>query len=456
MMRRILLVLGVLGVLGGLLVPPARAEGQDFKYKWGFSERLRHEYWKNNRDMENTYYDGGDRNYFRIKTSVWGQMDFKDLAGVFVKLSNENKAYMLLGSGSGATSRKMYYNGHNHWDPDEVIFDNLYLDLKRPAGIPWTFRIGRQDLMNQYGENFMICDGNPGDGSRTFYFNAIKASWTVDEKNVLDLVYINNPRDDIFLPVFNEDKTPIALNTTDENGFVAYLKNKSWENVSFEPYFMYKKEAADYGSGLQSRKSRIFTPGAFVKYTVAPWTYRLQLAKQYGSYGDDDRNATGGYFFVDRDFKDAKWQPQLTAGFAYLSGDKKSTVDNEGWNPLFSRFPLYSELYGQSFQGESGNSYWTNLEMLRCGVTVVPSAKMKFNVSYSLLRANELVTASAAYSLTGRGQTRGHLILTKLDYVFNKRLTGYVMADYFLPNHTFYTQEADPAVFVRTQLEYKF
>lgn len=451
-MKRIIVVLLAGLLLAGAWTDAQAAAEKDYTYKWGFSERVRHEYWKNNRDMDNNYYDGGDRNWFRIKTSLWGRVDYREDLGLYAKMSNENKAYMLLGAGG----RKVYYSGHRYHDPDEFIFDNLYLDVKNPGDLPVTFRIGRQDLLNQYGENFLICDGTPGDGSRTFYFNAVKAVWKMDDENVLDVLYINNPRDDVFLPVLNEDKSPTVLNTTDEQGFVMYLKNTTHKNTFFEPFFMYKKEESDWGSGLQNRKSDIGTFGAFVKYLADPYTLRVQLCDQFGDYGPDEREAYAGYLFVDREFKDAAWKPKLTAGMAYLSGDEKSTATMEGFNPLFSRFPLYSELYGQAFASEAGVCYWTNLQMYRIGAAVTPSKAMKFDCSYSYLRANEAVNASATASLSGIGRERGHLFMGKLDYVFNKNFSAYLMGDYFIPSKKFYTDNADPAIFLRTQVEYKF
>ncbi len=455
MQKRLILLFVLLGVFLAAAVSTACAQDDSIKIKTGFYERVRHEFWKNNRDMENNYYDGGDRNFYRFKTSVWGQMDYEQAFSVYGKLTNEIKGYTLLGSGN----RKLYYNNHQHWDPDEVIFDNLYVDIKKPGDMPVNFRIGRQDLIGQYGENFLICDGTPGDGSRTFYFNALKASWTMDDTNTLDMIYINNPRDDIWLPVMNEDKTPVALTTTAEQGFVVYLKNKKFKDLALEPYFIYKWEDADYGSGLQAQKGKIQTIGVFSKYNMAPWTFRAQAAEQYGTYGLNDRQAFGGYAFADYDMKEKTWKPKVSGGIVYLSGDDKGTTDNEGWNPLFTRFPLYSEMYAQAFQYESGNSYWTNLQMYRIGVTVLPAKQTTFNLTYSFLRANRLIAPNATYDLSGVGKNRGHLLISKLDYVFNKNVTAYLLGEYFVPTRgstNFYTKDADPAIFVRTQLELKF
>jgi predicted porin len=163
--------------------------------------------------------------------------------------------------------------------------------------------------------------------------------------------------------------------------------------------------------------------------------------------------------FADYDMKDMLWAPQYSLGFVYLSGDKKGTDDNEGWNPLWCRFPIYSELYAQAFQYESGNSYWTNLAMYRAGVTVKPMEQAKFNLTYSFLRANSLIAPNITYNLAGIGKNRGHLLYSKFDYTFNKNVSAYVLGEYFVPtrgSNRFYTKEADPAIFVRTQLELKF
>lgn len=454
-MRRSARVLMLLALIAAVGLTAARAQDDAVKLKGGVYERIRHEYWKNNQDMEDTYYGGGDRNFFRFKTSLWGQVDYEETFSLFGKLTNEIKSYNLLGSGG----RKVYYSDHRHWDPDETIFDNLYVDVKRPADIPVSFRIGRQDLLNQYGENFLICDGTPGDGSRTFYFNALKASWTMDNENTLDMMYMKTPRDDQWLPVINEDKSPVALTTTAEEGFAFYWKNKSVKDLALEPYFMYKHEDDDYGSGYQSKSSKIRTVGAFSKYSIAPWTLHGQLAHQSGEYGDDDRQAVGGYLFADFDLNKSEMKPVLSAGYVYLSGNKQRTPKQEGWNPLWCRFPIYSELYAQSFQYESGNSYWTNLSMYRIGVTLIPFKQAKFNMNYSFLRANELVAANATGNLSGTGKNRGHLIIGKLDYTFNKNVASYLLGEYFIPSdgsNGFYTDAADPAIFIRTQLELKF
>ncbi len=144
-MRRILGLFLILAAGMFVFIPRSWAEDKDWQFKSGFYERVRHEFQKNNRDMNSNYYDAGDRNFFRFKTSLWAEADYKDFLSLYAKITNETKGYYLLGSGG----KKINSTSHSHWPADEVIFDNLYLDLKNPNGIPVNFRLGRQDLNNQ-------------------------------------------------------------------------------------------------------------------------------------------------------------------------------------------------------------------------------------------------------------------------------------------------------------------
>jgi len=314
-------------------------------------------------------------------------------------------------------------------------------------------RAGRQDLIGQYGENFLIADGTPIDGSRTYYFNAFKSSWRVDDKNTLDYIYINDPRTDVFLPVINPNHPGNVLNVTAEEGHVLYLKNRNIDKLALEPFFIYKKEDAKGGTRLQSQKGRLNVPGLFAKYDLTPVTLRGQIVSETGNYGANDRDALGGYFYIDRAFKDKKWEPKLTAGYIYLSGDDPSTSTNEGWDPLFSRYPWFSELYSLSFNGESGLDYWTNLQAYQLKVELNPTKKIKIEPAYNFLRANEIPTGTSF--AVGDGKNRGHLPTCKLSYTFNKNVSTYFLAEYLIPGN-FYANTADPAMFLRTEVMIKF
>ncbi len=455
-MRQKLLFLAVFFLLLTFVSTNAFAE---VAFKWGGAERIRHEYWKNWKDVDNHKND--DRNFFRIKSSIWGQVDFDKNLSFFGKLTNEFKAYtMFEGTSTDKSADKKGY----HFDINEVVFDNLYADVKNILDLPIDLRLGRQDFLGTYGEGFLIMDGTPQDGSRTFYFNAAKASWRINEKNTVDFIYMNNPRDEELLPIINpveltlysnagHDKIPQLLNTTDEQGYVIYLKNKDIENLGLEGYYIFKKEDAEGGSGYQAKESNINTLGSFARYDLNSWTLRGQLAGQFGDYGDNDRSAMGGYGFVDKNFKDQKWSPKLSLGYLYLSGDDLSTSKNEAWDPLFSRYPWISELYVLTIVSDTGVlGYWTNVSVIRTELSAKPTEKSKVSLAYNYLRANENVTANTVCS--GTGKERGHLPQARFDYAFTKNISAYILAEYLIPGN-FY-KDNEPAMFLRTELSIKF
>lgn len=434
MVKRIVLLLALIGFV-------QTSAFAKIEMKWGFSERVRHEYWKNIFDMDNGQLD--NRNYFRMKTSGWGQVDFTKEFSLYAKMTNENKAYTYYNVGT----KKGF-----HYQLNEFVFDNLYLDVKNIAGMPLDMRVGRQDLMD-YGEMFLFADGTPNDGSRTFYFNALKTTWKVTDKNSIDFLYINDRRDDVYLPIINELKPTQSLTTTDESAAAVYIKSKELENVSLEGYYIYKREGSDGGVGYQAEKGTINTIGGFTKYVIGPYTLRGQMAQQIGTYGTKDREAFGGYAYIDRDCKNLPWTPKATIGGIYLSGDDRNTTKNESWDPLFSRYPWISELYTLSMRGETGVlGYWTNILALRSVLALNPTQKMKLTFEYSYLWALEY-TASTSI-LSGASRDRGHLSIGKVQYAFNKNMSAYFLAEYFIPDD-FY-KDHDPALFLRTEFQMKF
>lgn len=458
-MKKISISIFILAVASVLLSCQAFAETT---FKYGGSERMRHEYWGNWKDMDNCQLD--TRNFFRFKTSLWGQMDVdKDLV-LYAKLTNEFKAYTYFGGTSGAAPDKTASKKGYYFNLSEVVFDNLYADIKGFLDMPVDLRIGRQDFLGTYGEGFLIMDGTPQDGSRTFYFNAAKAGWKIDDKRVLDFIYINNQRDEEALPVINRiemervstpgaDRMPQNLNTTDEQAGILYFKDKSKKDLLLEAYYIFKREAEEGGSGYQAQKGKLNTVGVFTKRDFAPYTLRTQGALQFGDYGTNDRYAFGGYGFLDKNFKDAKFSPRLSGGIIYLSGDKRSSARNEGWDPLFSRWPWMSEFYVNTMAGETGiPGYWTNLQIYRLEYALNTSKKTKLSLNYNYLRANTQVAASSIFS--GKDKDRGHLPQVRFDYKVSDNITTYFLGEYFKPGG-FY-EDNDPGMFLRTEVQIKF
>lgn len=435
------------------------------KFDLGANLRVAHEFWKNYTDLSTVSKDND--NLFKVKTSLWAKADFNQDNSLYAKLSNENYAHTYFGGGSPAFVDKHPDKKGYHYDINEAFFENFYLDLNNFMGAPVDLRIGRHDLAGQYGEGFLLMDGTPSDGPRSVYFNAAKASWRVDEENTIDVLYINDPRTDQFLPVINRlklrhfitgYKTEQYLNRNDEEGYVLYWKNKAVKDLYLEGYYIFKRESEEGGLGAYTgEKTKLSTMGSYVRYAFAPYTIRAQAAGQWGSYGDEDRTGLGGYIYLDRDIPEIKtWSPQASLGWLYLSGDDRKTNKQEGWDPLFSRWPWkVSELYVFTIAGETSVcAYWTNIQGFNAELTFKPVGKSKVTLGYLHLMAVETVPNTAGAMFSGNSKERGEVFRSLFEYNLNKNTNLAFQFEYLWPGR-FYANR-DDALFLRSTLELRF
>lgn len=410
------------------------AMGED-TWKYGLDLRLRQEYLVNVLDVNDDA--GKDDNYLRFKVSPWVKYTPSNNLSIMLKLTAEPKYFFISGD----------YGKGNDWTSEEMVFDNLYIDYKDAFGAPIDLRIGRQDFLGTYGEGFVIMDGTPGDGSRTFYFNALKGTWKINSVASLDVVYINDFRQD-HMPVMNEQY--VTTNTSDEQGIVLYGKTKFGDDFTFEPYYIWKREG-------HYQTLKLNTIGGRAVYAPDPWKFRGELAGQFGEYDDNniDRSGLGGYFNAGYKFKDACMTPEVSAGIYYLSGDDPSTNKNEAWDPLFSRWPWLSELYIFTLAKESKIvAYWSNLQAYRASVKFNITKDTNLTLWYNYLRANENTNITGSI-FSNDGKTRGSLPQIQLNHRFNKNLDGYILVEELMPGN-FYVDGSDNTWFIRWQLQYKF
>ena len=415
--------------------------------QYGGALRLRQEYWQDVFDLNKDL--AKDENFYRLKTTLWGQYNYTKNFDVYLRLANEMRYYGLSNTAFNQDSAK----GGSAYDMDEGVIDNLYVEARGLFGNKLDLKVGRQDFLNVFGEGFLIMDGTPVDGSRTYYFNAAKATWKIDPKDSVDFVYImDNAKDKMLL--FDDHRAPRAINTSDEEGAVVYGRLKLSDRVLLEPYFINKVEFL-----LPNRT--INTLGARAVDTCDPWKVRGELSLQSGQIDDAAKtkiSAMGGYAYLTRSFKQATFSPELEVGAVYLSGDDSSTAGtNEGWDPLFSRWPWMSELYVLSYKTETGVvGYWTNLVWYR-----VPQVKLQFDKdtsftgSYNLLYAPQNDVAGSIYSTNGKN--RGQITDLLVRHVFSPRLSAYVQFIYFTPGDYYLSTVAPgPATFTRWNIDYTF
>lgn len=429
-------------------------------FKWGARERLRHTYMNNNMDFNSDSDD--EQGFIRVRTNLWGDFQFSDKFSAYAMLTNEFRPYTIVRQRDQDAGKEMTF--------DEIIFDNLYLKYTSGGDNPLTVIFGRQNLI--YGEGFILLEGGPWDGSRSIYHDALKISKKKGDMTI-DLLAISNPVKDYRLPkisLFDDGENRLGLpkkgsdqlmNDGLEEALGLYITKKPASGTSFEGYYFYKVETPEYALPAfasimpsQLEKLYVHTIGGRV---VHPLSEKLKLmtewAYQTGGQGEYSVGAYGGYANVAYSLPEQKGV--VTGGVNVLSGDDPATADVEGWNPIFSRWPKWSELYiysqtAENIGGGRKVAYWTN--------TLSPNLKYvtKIKGVEVTLWAHHLQAFETAG--LGDGTVRGNEFQCWLKFGLSNLLpglTGHVLYDYFIPGD-FYPEGADPAQFLRFELMYTF
>jgi len=370
----------------------------------------------------------------RNRTRVWFNYGPNEDTNLRLRLTNEFRFY---DSGRQDVEK---------WDPiNEIVPDNIYADFNNLSGGKLSLRIGRQDLI--YGTGKVILDGTPLDGSRTIYHNAIKATLKF-ETNKID-----------FLGIYNEGKDSLTINAQDdvrvieqdEAALGLYGKNSLYEQTPFEYYWIYKTEDESRTSYGAFEDANFHTVGGRIMPKFGSgFKGNAELAWQTGNHGDED--VGGRMLDASLTYGPDIWgstKPAFTGGYYYLSGNEAGSGDNEGWHPVFSRWPQISELYLYSWVGTQYSiGGWSNLKTPYLGLDLVPFKDSKFQFRYYYMEADEK-------DGPGNGDKRGDLFTALLKFKIIENLTGHVRGEW-LNVGDYYAPGTDDAYFLRLNLLYKF
>lgn len=397
-----------------------------------FEERVRTENWNNLSDF-NSQTDDHTRQW-RFRTRLWGKFNFDPKLELMVMLNDESKKV--------TTPDKPF-----KWD--EVIFENLYADYRFSE--KWSVRAGRQNIMR--GEGFIIFDGGPGDGSRTAYLNALDVSWA-SGKSKFEFLAISDPGRDIYLPVLNDKRR--RLIEWDERALGVYFTDRTRTETSIDAYYFRKTETHDFRGptkpGFQPDRTVHTLGGRLVQLLGSGWSATGELAGQWGSQAPSaDITAWGGYAYVTKIFRGAS-APSLSLGWFGMSGDDPSTEKIEGWDPLFSRWPKWSELYIYSLVGEKGVAYWTDLGMWRTEFLIAPLRLLNLRATHYRMRAFHPFPGNPA--VFGPGKDRGDMLQFRADFVSPPHWSAHLLYESLEPGD-FYVGR-DRAWFLRAEVTYSF
>ena len=404
-------------------------------WEWGFRFRLRETYIVNPFDLTDDSFD--DLHFFRFRSQLWGAYNPNEWWKVHAMLNNEHRRWLKPEDGPGGAGFT--------WN--ELIFESLYVQGKTLNYTPYGFIVGRQNLF--YGEGLICWDGGPLDGSRTAYFNAVllQGDWG---RRRLDVHFISNPEKDEYLPVINsKDRYLIEW---DETGAGLYYTDESIGGKKLEAYYFYKNENDPDGTFPESD---IHTIGA--RATGRSWDafdFGLEMASQIGDRGEANRVAWGGYLWGIYDIPRDVLPLDVGLGGFILSGDKPETEEYEGWNPVYSRWPKWSELYIYTLVNERGVAYWENISAgwLNLAWTVNPRVQIDGKL-YWMWALEEAPDPEKA--VFGDGNFRGMLSTIKLKWNWTDYLSGHFLWEALMPGD-YYAEDSNYSHFLRWELYFKY
>ena len=409
------------------------------KVKFGFSERLRLVTWDNAITLSEEA--DGTNAFTRHRTSVMGQLFVNPDLEVALKLTDEFRYYFV------PTSRE--------FNLDEIFVDQLYIKWHNKYYLPGTLTLGRQNIL--LGELFTFMDGSPLDGSRCIYFNAARYDWNINKNWLLTLAYVYQDTTDDYLPIINERHQKLIEQP--EEGIVAYFSGQfpgdNGKSV-YDAYFIRKNIKRTVEGTSASNINTIGSRGE-IKFDEN-WLLAGEAAYQFGKLKepdrDKDRRAFGGYFHVDYSIElDENFTQTAVLGGIYLSGDDGHSSNYKNWDPLFARWPKWSESYIYTQINEGGVADWTNLASIYGRVIYKIGSKFNFNLDYYYLRAIEALGSSSSTTFFSDGLNRGTLIIGKFNYRIDEHMTGHFLWEWFDPGD-FYFDEADNYSWVRAELMY--
>jgi len=395
------------------------------KFKLSFLERLRIETFDNSVTLSR---DAKAANsYLRVKTSLMGQWFPSENVEAALRLTNEFRNYF------APTTNTFHMN--------EVFIDQLYIKVNTKSILDGMLTVGRQNIT--LGEGFVVMDGTPLDGSRCNYFNALRFDWSIDKNNTLTFMGIYDNKDDQ-LPVINGHDIDASflgdatwrLVPQSETGIGVYYTSQMTD-MNVQGYFI-RKDYVDPDRKIGQTKSSVNTFGGRLNTVLSKnFASTIEAAYQLGKTGDNDKSAYGGYAYVDYMPLSERYLPKsFTVGTIYLSGNDPNTDKDEGWDPIFSRWPKWSEslIYTQ-IKEFGGPAYWSNLGSVYASLKFNPDDQTNLVFDYHhLFSAQDGINKG----IIGTGNVRGDLFVAKLFYNINKRMSGHVIFEHFIPGNYYF------------------
>jgi cyclophilin family peptidyl-prolyl cis-trans isomerase len=399
-------------------------------WRVGFSERLRYVTWDNVETLEKEQNGGQAGLFLRTRLSL----NWKPSARLDFGLRLANEVHQIL------------VPSGNRFDLNEFFIDNLYVHWRISERPALDLTLGRQDVF--LGQGLLVAEGTPLDETRSVYFNALRVDISLAQNQYLSWFLCFQPEKDEFLPVVNSLERPLVEQPEAGLGLSYGYKGDGQEA---EGTLLYKEA---YPSAGWPRLSCLTFSGRGLIKPLKSLSLEGEAALQIGKQAGSGLAAWGVDF-------ESRWTAgpvlpvirEAAVGAFFLSGDNPESPRREGWQPLFSRWPKWSESYIFTLAEEPGGRLggWTNIASAYARLYFELTKQLDLSLSFHELMAPESSCQGGGW-LAGNGHVRGNLWAIRLEFKFSERLAGHLLYEGFRPG-SYYSREADGYSFLRFELQ---
>ncbi len=364
-------------------------------------------------------------------------------------------------------------------DWDEIFLDQGYVSLQGGQSRLWKLSVGRQNM--SMGNGFLIMEGTPMDASRAIWFDMLRFDWWLASRHQLTFFYSYLPPDDYHTLLLGEIRKTLSEQAYHSLGIFSNMK---FLYGDWSVYWLYRQGnkkssqrlttyADTNGVILPDTIRTIYlehglqTMGTSFTYEAVPrrWSLDGEAALQWGWFDDQGINrktmAMAGSlnlgFYLPPSWL---WKPELSVEGVALTGDKPTTLRNEGWDPLFGRWPHnWSELLIYSLWHETRPAWWSNIYMIRSSLRLNFSRNCELTLSWTPMwtfekwpiHLNQVVgykkttAINPQYKMTelgGNGKFRGTLFILKMEYTLIQSVKGIWQIEAFRPGN-YYSVSAE-------------
>ena len=360
---------------------------------------------RNNADFNSERLDGTVQVFNRLRLGFLQNLD--DGLLIFVQLQD---------------SRIWGEEGSSLTPLNKIDLHQAYLQIDRPAELPFTILVGRQKLA--FGSERLLGNFEWDNVSRSF--DALKVRVGSEDQSL-----------DFWLAQVRDHTAPTVARNQELGG--VFFSSQRLLPTAVESYLLILYDARNFESvanpappGQQDEPSKtlaLYTIGARCNGQIGQrWHYDLEGAYQTGSRGFRDISAYGLALYAD--YALAKpWSPAIHAGYILGSGDR---------NPRDGKSETFANLFPDAhrYLGAMDYASWSNISAGYLGFSISPREKFSLGADWhrlSLAKANDAWYRAGGFNIgtppefyrkavPAAGRQLGHEIDLYLSYLYRQRV----------------------------------